>query len=257
MSWSFSQYLSSGPVGAEINGSISGHLLILTAELVSERAILHVGLGRVKVGIRTRMLGLSSSLVHCQKVGDCYRLSAKGVEALAALLVALILVGVTLIPDALGFALARPGTQFMGTLMNPEDTNSYLAKMQQGFEGDWLYTIPFTAEEHSPGVPWWLLLASRARGLVLWSLHPPDVVCRPYCLHFADVHDNLRIYPLLPDRFPLAGVLLSWRSRDMDWAGFSWVWGRQIGSAIFQLTLRCRKLTFSSQRSLSLTLPLV
>lgn len=70
-------------------------------------------------------------------------------EAGKVIAVSFVLVMLTLVPDALGFTLARPGTAFMGTLMNPEDTNSYLAKMQQGYEGNWLYSIPFTSEPHS------------------------------------------------------------------------------------------------------------
>ena len=34
--------------------------------------------------------------------------------------------------------------------MNPEDTQTYFAKMNQGYEGDWLYTISFTPEPHQP-----------------------------------------------------------------------------------------------------------
>ncbi len=88
---------------------------------------------------------------------------------LQALLVALILVAVTLIPVALGYAFARPGTEFMGMLMNPEDSNSYLAKMQQGYEGGWLYSIPFTTEAHAPAFlgGFYLLLGHAARFLNL------------------------------------------------------------------------------------------
>lgn len=33
-----------------------------------------------------------------------------------------------------------------GFLFNPIDGNSYLAKMRQGYEGSWLFTLPYTAE---------------------------------------------------------------------------------------------------------------
>jgi hypothetical protein len=36
--------------------------------------------------------------------------------------------------------------QFRGFLLNPSDGNSYLAKMRQGFEGEWLFTLPFSSE---------------------------------------------------------------------------------------------------------------
>jgi len=34
--------------------------------------------------------------------------------------------------------------------MNPEDSQTYFAKMFQGFQGRWQYTIPFTPETHQP-----------------------------------------------------------------------------------------------------------
>jgi hypothetical protein len=54
------------------------------------------------------------------------------------------------IPYVLGYLSARPGTFYTGTLMNPEDSQSYFAKMLQGYDGGWLYTIPFTSEPHQP-----------------------------------------------------------------------------------------------------------
>ncbi len=36
--------------------------------------------------------------------------------------------------------------QFGGFLQNPKDGNSYLAKMYQGYRGDWQFTLPFTSE---------------------------------------------------------------------------------------------------------------
>ena len=71
-------------------------------------------------------------------------------EWLAALLVAAATVVLLTVPYALGYALSEPGTVFSGIIMNPEDTQSYFAKMLQGFEGHWLYTIPFTPEKHDP-----------------------------------------------------------------------------------------------------------
>ncbi len=67
-----------------------------------------------------------------------------------ALLVGLVLVGVTAVPYLLATLTAQPGTVFTGTLMNPEDSQTYFAKMLQGYDGRWLYTIVFTAEPHQP-----------------------------------------------------------------------------------------------------------
>jgi hypothetical protein len=67
-----------------------------------------------------------------------------------ALAVALLAIALTLIPYLLGYATAQEGMAFTGLLMNPEDSQTYWAKMQQGYDGRLLYTIPFTPETH-PG----------------------------------------------------------------------------------------------------------
>ncbi|MDH5506801.1 MAG: hypothetical protein OEZ02_06235 [Anaerolineae bacterium] len=41
---------------------------------------------------------------------------------------------------------AGPDHVFAGFLMNPLDGNSYLAKMQQGWDGGWQFTLPYTAQ---------------------------------------------------------------------------------------------------------------
>lgn len=41
---------------------------------------------------------------------------------------------------------AGPDYVFGGFLINPLDGNSYLAKMYQGWRGDWRYTLPYSAE---------------------------------------------------------------------------------------------------------------
>ncbi|MGD2049569.1 MAG: hypothetical protein PVH03_08740, partial [Chloroflexota bacterium] len=67
-----------------------------------------------------------------------------------ALIIALAMTALLTIPYLLGYTLARPGTVFTGLIMNPEDSQSYFAKMLQGYHGHWLYTIPFTPEPHEP-----------------------------------------------------------------------------------------------------------
>ncbi len=88
-----------------------------------------------------------------------------------AFLIAVIAVAITLIPYALGYALQRPAMPFTGIVMNPEDSQSYFAKMLEGYDGQWLYTIPFTSEEHAPAVVGVFYLAlghvARAAGLSL------------------------------------------------------------------------------------------
>ena len=46
--------------------------------------------------------------------------------------------------------ITAPGLSFTGILMNPEDSQTYFAKMLQGYNGRFLYTIPFTPEPHDP-----------------------------------------------------------------------------------------------------------
>jgi len=46
---------------------------------------------------------------------------------------------------------AGQNTVFGGFLLNPLDGNSYLAKMYQGWRGDWHFTLPYTAQPGSGG----------------------------------------------------------------------------------------------------------
>lgn len=67
-----------------------------------------------------------------------------------------------------------PGHVFMGVLVNPADGNSYLAKMREGWRGDWLFTLPFTAQP-GPGAlifTYYLFLGHVAR----WTGASLDVV---------------------------------------------------------------------------------
>ena len=94
-----------------------------------------------------------------------------------ALLVGLAMVGITAVPYLLATLAAQPGTIFTGTLMNPEDSQTYFAKMLQGYDGRWLYTIVFTAEPHQPaflgGFYFFLGHIARSTGLTIvtvWHL---------------------------------------------------------------------------------------
>ncbi len=76
--------------------------------------------------------------------------SPRWAEWKIAIAIAILATIVLSIPYALGYAFANPSTEYMGIVMNPEDSQSYFAKMLEGYDGNWLYTIPFTSEEHSP-----------------------------------------------------------------------------------------------------------
>ncbi|MGQ0603726.1 MAG: hypothetical protein ACT4QE_18760 [Anaerolineales bacterium] len=48
-------------------------------------------------------------------------------------------------PYVLAYTTAAPET-FTGILFNTQDGHSYLAKMREGWRGEWLFTLPYTAE---------------------------------------------------------------------------------------------------------------
>ncbi len=50
------------------------------------------------------------------------------------------------VPYVLAFREGNQGWVFSGFLLNPIDGHSYLAKMQQGFQGNWKFILPYTAE---------------------------------------------------------------------------------------------------------------
>ena len=52
------------------------------------------------------------------------------------------------VPYAIATLLAPEGWQFAGILVNPYDGHSYLAKMRQGLEGNWLLHLTCTPEPH-------------------------------------------------------------------------------------------------------------
>lgn len=74
----------------------------------------------------------------------------------------------------LAAGLSGDGQQFGGFLINPIDGHSYLAKMQEGYRGEWKFTLPFTAE---PGQGAYLFLFYLALGhLANWLQLPLLVV---------------------------------------------------------------------------------
>lgn len=80
------------------------------------------------------------------------------------LLLSIVLALFTLAPYLAAYGNAGPD-RFMGFLFNPADGASYLAKMHQGYDGQWLYSLAFT---DNPGpsallFPWYILLGHFAR----------------------------------------------------------------------------------------------
>jgi len=59
--------------------------------------------------------------------------------------IALLVLLIISVPYLTAWVAAGSGYSFGGFLLNPYDGNSYLAKMYEGWRGDWRFTLPFTA----------------------------------------------------------------------------------------------------------------
>lgn len=60
---------------------------------------------------------------------------------------------------------------FGGFLLNPIDGNSYLAKMRQGYEGNWLFTLPYTKDPGAgAGINLYYLFLGHVARFMGWSL---------------------------------------------------------------------------------------
>jgi hypothetical protein len=81
---------------------------------------------------------------------------------------AIVLLAITL---PYGFAAQAAGGDFVfgGFLLNPQDGNSYLAKMYQGWAGSWKFTLPYTAQSSNGAYLFlfYLALGHLARALSL------------------------------------------------------------------------------------------
>ncbi|HET7010836.1 MAG TPA: hypothetical protein VFI11_08690, partial [Anaerolineales bacterium] len=70
----------------------------------------------------------------------------------ARILVPVVLVvAATMVPYLWAWSRSSTGSVFGGFLLNPQDGFSYLAKMRQGFDGSWLFRLPYAADP-GPGV---------------------------------------------------------------------------------------------------------
>jgi len=80
-----------------------------------------------------------------------------------------VILALSLLPYLLAWLAAPDGLSFGGILYNPLDGNSYLAKMLQGWQGGWLFHLPFTEEPHDGAFifTFYLLLGHAARLLGL------------------------------------------------------------------------------------------
>jgi hypothetical protein len=71
-------------------------------------------------------------------------------EWIWVLLFALAVTAITTVPYVLGGLRSDGVWRFSGFVIGVEDGNSYLAKMQQGAHGQWLFRLPYAIEPHPP-----------------------------------------------------------------------------------------------------------
>jgi hypothetical protein len=83
--------------------------------------------------------------------------------------IALLVLLLISVPYLTAWAASGPGHSFGGFLLNPADGNSYLAKMYEGWRGDWRFTLPYTADPDQGAYlfTFYLLLGHLARLLRL------------------------------------------------------------------------------------------
>jgi hypothetical protein len=76
-----------------------------------------------------------------------------------------LIVAVAGLPYVTGYLAQTPRWRFAGSLMDQVDYHTYLAKMWQGYWGEWQYHLPFTVEEHDGAflVTFYLALGHLAR----------------------------------------------------------------------------------------------
>ncbi len=69
-------------------------------------------------------------------------------ESQRVLVFALGVMIITTVPYLIGFAAQGSLWHFSGFLIGRDDGNSYLAKMREGAQGEWLFHLVYTSEPH-------------------------------------------------------------------------------------------------------------
>ncbi|MBC8253316.1 MAG: hypothetical protein H8E35_04730 [Ardenticatenia bacterium] len=85
------------------------------------------------------------------------------------ILVAVLIVAISCLPYLVGYLAAPPAQVFGGFVLDEIDSNTYLAIMQQGVQGQWSATLLYTPEDHPPAIMYvfYLALGHVAAGLGL------------------------------------------------------------------------------------------
>lgn len=92
---------------------------------------------------------------------------------------------------------------FGGFLLNPLDGNSYLAKMYEGFRGDWRFTLPYTAEK---GRGAYLFLFYILLGHLGRELNLPLILVYHLARLFCAVVMIIALWRFWEDLFPERGI---------------------------------------------------
>lgn len=86
------------------------------------------------------------------------------------------------LPYLIGALASTPENRFGGFVYNIRDCYSYIAKMQQGARGEWLFTLPYTSEPHQGAFiyPFYLILG-KLGALTGLSMTATYHLARPVC----------------------------------------------------------------------------
>jgi hypothetical protein len=136
-----------------------------------------------------------------------------------AIWIALLVLILISIPYGIAALSGRPGHVFGGFLLNPQDGNTYLAKMYQGWRGDLRFTLPYSADPGKGGYlfVFYLFLGKLARlsGLSLLLLfHLARLFGAALMLlalwHFLSVTISAERWRLYAFTFASLGLGLGW-----------------------------------------------
>ncbi|MBI9049513.1 MAG: hypothetical protein JEZ00_08835 [Anaerolineaceae bacterium] len=126
------------------------------------------------------------------------------------------------VPYIIGWFVQGPDAYFSGLILNPIDGYSYFAKMYQGYSGEWLFRLSFTADPGKPAFlfEFYILLGQLSR---LLNLSIPIVYHLTRLLSFVFViveldkfiHRNIRLQGI-SENWVLAFVIFG---SGMGWIG--------------------------------------
>ena len=137
------------------------------------------------------------------------------------------------VPYALGYTQAHSGTEYTGLMITVEDA-SYVSSIGKGYNGEWLYHLPFTSEEHAPAFieVFYLSLGHIARVLNL-----PVIAMWHLARVVSDVLLFLVTFGFIATFIPApiqrrAAYLLAIFGGGFDWAWLPWEHPDPIASAV-------------------------